>query len=327
MTKLNTLQYGSVEELSSLNHFSLNALRANNAFDAYTLEYKTLYNYKKIKTFSFSKEGFMALFLELDGEIAISKGESEAIIEGAKLYEKIGGTIVWLGLTQEGSVDFSALESSDVTFAFVSSYVMDSFVKIDLSDLQKYNELKIVSNASANFDAQSDIIYFDNYKLTGFNSSGVLLFNEDEFELLPVGVIDSIAVKICLDALKEQKFNTTLKGLFIEKLQTTFGDDIFFFVEPALTLEYTLHFGLKNLKARELIRTLALSKIYISNGEGCSLGLSRPSRVIQEMGFSEQKSREALSLSFCEALDEERVDAIVHLLFQKYRQIKLLNDE
>lgn len=327
MTKLNTLQYGSVEEFSSLSHFSLNALRANDAFDAYTLEYKTLYNYKKIKTFSFSKEGFLALFLELDGDIAVSKGESEALIEGARFYEKVGGEVLWLELTQEGQVDFTPLQTKSVAFAFVSSYVMDTFAKTELKELKQYKKMKIISNASAHFDAQSDIIYFDNYKLTGFNSSGVLLFNEEEFELLSIGMIDSIAVKICLDALKVQQFNLKLKNIFLQKLQEELGDDIFFFVKPSLTLEYTLHFGLKKLKARELIRTLALSKIYISNGEGCSLGLSRPSRIIQEMGYSELKSREALCLNFSEMLSEEKIKKIIKIIVTKYKQIRLLNDD
>jgi len=325
MTKLNILQYSTLDNLSISNDFSLSALSTNDSFEKCCFEYKERYGYKKIKTFSFSKEGFLALFLELDETIAVSKGESEAVVEGAKLYERIGGKIVWLGLNKEGLVDFTALQTQSLKLVFVSSYVMDTFVKTDLSELKQYENLKIISNASACVDTRSDIIYFDNYKLTGFNSSGVLLFNKEEFELLPIGTIDTISVKICLDALKAQEFNTELKHLFIEKLQRDLGDDIFFFVEPALTLDYSLHFGLRGIRAREFIRTLALSKIYITNGEGCSLGLSRPSRIIQEMGYGEDKSRESISLSFCEELRDEKVEEIVNMIVKKYKQIKLLN--
>ena len=82
------------------------------------------------------------------------------------------------------------------------------------------------------------------------------------------------------EALENQKFETTTKEIFKEKLQNILKDDAYFFVDNTQTLPYTLHFALKNIKARELIRTLALDEIYISNGEGCSLGLSKPSRIL-----------------------------------------------
>lgn len=98
-----------------------------------------------------------------------------------------------------------------------------------------------------------------------------------------------------------------------------------FFVNNNQTLPYTLHFALKNIKARELIRTLSLDEIYISNGEGCSLGLSRPSRVIQTMGYDETTSRNAITLSFSEKYDEQTIEKIVNKIAKKYLQIKVLN--
>ncbi len=80
MIKLNYLQYSKLENIEISNDFSLSALRANESFEALTLEYKNLFGYKKLKTFSFSKEGFLALFLELKGRIAISVGECEILI-------------------------------------------------------------------------------------------------------------------------------------------------------------------------------------------------------------------------------------------------------
>ncbi|MFW2308252.1 cysteine desulfurase, partial [Aliarcobacter butzleri] len=61
------------------------------------------------------------------------------------------------------------------------------------------------------------------------------------------------------------------------------------------TLPYTLHFALKDIKAREIIRTLAFDSIFLSKGEGCSLGLSKPSRIIQAMGYDETTRRNAIS--------------------------------
>ena len=129
-----------------------------------------------------------------------------------------------------------------------------------------------------------------------------------------------------LQTLKKQSFETSQKDLFKEKLVEVFKDDIYFFVDSKQTLEYSLHFALKNIKAREIIRTLALNSIEITNGEGCSLGLSMPSRVIQEMGYEELISRNAISLTFTQKFEIEEIEKTVKTFAKKYKQIKVLNE-
>lgn len=322
MIKLNYLQYSKLQNIEISNDLSLSALRPNDAFEVLTLEYKKIFGFNKLKTFSFLKEGFLGLFLELKGKIAISCGECEILIEAGKFYESLGFQITWISLNKDGKVNLYELENKNIDFLFLSSYVMDTFVKTSIEEAKKLTSAKIISNASANFDKNSDVIFFDNYKLIGFNTSGVVLFNDEVFSLLEVGKIDSIAVKLCLDALKNQKFNYKLKTIFLEKLKEKFQENIYFFVNPNDTLEYSLHFGLKGIKARELIRTLALNKIFITNGEGCSLGLSKPSRIIQNMGYDETTSRNAISFSFVDDMNEEEITKLVNTLYLKYKQIK-----
>ena len=202
---------------------------------------------------------------------------------------------------------------------------MDTFVKTPLEEVKKISSFKIISNGTAQISSFSDAIYFDNYKLTGYNLSGVLLFEkEDFFELLHIGFIDTLAVKYCFEALKVQKFDYKMKELFLKKLKEKLKDNIYFFVNPEDTLSYSLHIALKGIKARELIRTLALNKIFLTNGEGCSLGLSKPSRIIQEMGYDEIISRNSIHFSFKEELTEEKVEEIVNIIVNKYLQIKAL---
>ena len=326
MIKLNFLQYSKLQNIEISNDFSLSALTPNDAFETLTLEYKKIFGFNKLKTFSFSKEGFLGLFLELKGKIAISCGESEAIIKAGQLYESLGFEIIWIKLNEDGKVNLKKIENENIDFLFLSSYVMDTFVKTSIEDIKQITKAKIISNASANFDKNSDVVFFDNYKLIGFNTSGVLLFNDEIFSLLEVGKIDSLAVKLCLDALKNQNFNYKLKAIFLEKLKEKLQENIYFFVNSNDTLEYSLHFGLKGIKARELIRTLALNNIFISNGEGCSLGLSKPSRIIQNMGYDESTSRNAISFSFVDAMQNEDIEKVIDILYLKYKQIKALND-
>ena len=326
MFKLNTLQYNPQDIQISLENYSLDSLLTNNNFDELCVKYKEKFNFSKLKTFAFSKEGFLGLFLELKGKIAISLGECEALVNAGKLYESLGFDIVWISLKKDGKVNLVELENQDINYLFLSSYVMDTFVKISLSEAKKLTNAKIISNASAHKDELSDAIYFDNYKLTGYNLSGVILFEDEKlFELLHIGFIDTLASKHCFEALENQKFDLQMKEKFLEKLKEKFQDNIYFFVEPNDTLDYSLHIALKGIKARELIRTLALNKIFLTNGEGCSLGLSKPSRIIQAMGYDELTSRNSLQLSFATSFSDEEIEKIVNSMYLKYKQIKSLS--
>ena len=327
MFRLNFLQYNNMQNLHINSDISLNILSSNESYLKLENELKNRYSFEDINSFSFSKNGFLSLLLELNskGKIAISLGETQSLIDGAKLFESLGFKIIYLDLLKDGSVDTSKIEKENIDFLFLSSYVMDTFVKTNLEEIKKLTNAKIISNASANFDKNSDVIYFDAYKLTGFFTHSLILFNNDLFEEQVISQKDSIALRNILEALKEQKFELEMKNIFKERLQKVLKDDIYFFVDEEKTLPYTLHIGLKNIKARELIRTLALDEIYISNGEGCSLGLSKPSRIIQTMGYDELTSRNAITLSFCEKYDDNTIEKIVNKIAKRYLQIKVLN--
>lgn len=326
MVKLNCLQYVRLNEINISKDYSVSALSPNDTFDNLCLQYYQKFKYKKIKTFGFSKEGFLGLLLELKGTIAISIGETQALIDGAKLYEKLGFEIHWIPLSRDGTVNLYGLKNENIDFLFISSYVMDTFVKIDLKKVRKNTKAKIISNGTANIDTTSDAVYFDNYKLNGYNVSGVMLFDDDFFDLIPIGLMDTVALKLCYEAIENRNFNHTVKNIFLDELLEVFNDEIYFFVNAQHTLEYSLHFGFKGIKARELIRTIALSKIFISNGEGCSLGLSKPSRIIQEMGYDEVTCSTALSLSFNNDFSLDEIKRIVYTLYMKYKQLKILNE-
>ncbi len=326
MYKLNSLQFPQIKELEINSNYSVEPLKNNLGFDTLIHEFKKEFGYKSLNSFAFTKEGFFAFMCELNGSIAVSLGECEAIIQGAKLYESLGNSVVWVGLTKDGSLDYNECKDIKTDYFFVSSYIMDTFVKVDLEKIKQSTTSKLISNCSANKYAKfADIILFDAYKLTGYGTCGVILYSQDELEEQYLGETDALGIKLIYDALKNQGFTSVCKESFLKVLKEGFNEDLYLFVDPSSTLEYSFHFGLKGIKAREIIRTLSLSNILVTNGEGCSLGLSRPSRIIQEMGYEEIESRWALSLTFTEELNSEEIEKIVKTMSRKYRQIKALS--
>ena len=327
MHKFNILQYNNMQNLHIKNDMSLNILSNNEEYNKTEKEFKEKYSFENINSFSFSKSGFLSLLLELSkkGKIAISVGETQSLIDAAILFEELGFEIIWIDLLKDGNVNIQKVEGLDIDFIFISSYVIDTFVQTSIEKIKKSTNAKVISNSSAHFDKNSDVIYFDPYKLTGYFTHGLILFNEDLFEEQAISIKDGIALFNILEALKNQKFEISIKDIFIEKLKEILEDDIYFFVDNTQTLPYSLHFALKNIKARELIRTLALDEIYITNGEGCSLGLSKPSRIIQAMGYDELTSRNSISLTFTQKLEDIEIEKIVNKIAKKYKQIKVLN--
>ncbi len=325
MIKLNTLHYPVVNDINIPKEFSLDILKNNELYLESESSFLKKYSFSQLKTFSFSQDGFLSLLFELKdkGNIAISLGETNALVEAGKLYEKLGFDITWIHLTKDGQVNFADITNPDVKFLFISSYIMDTFVKTDLAKVKKLTNTTIISNGTVESSKSSDAVYFDPYKLVGFNSSGVLLNNE-LFKKQTIGYTDNISVYLIFKALNNQNFIYTLKKKFKENLEEIFGEDIYYFVDTNITLDCTLHIALKGIKARELIRTLSLDEILITNGEGCSLGLSQPSNIIQAMGYSEEISRNGISLSFCEDVDDTNIEKVCKLFYRRYRQIKVL---
>ena len=326
MFKLNSLQY-NMQNLHIKDGLSLNILSNNEEYADLEKEFKNKYSFENINSFSFCKSGFLSLLIELNkkGKIAISIGETQSLLDAGLLFEELGFEVIWIDLLKDGNVNIEELKDLNIDFIFISSYVMDTFVQTSIADVKKLTNTKVISNASATFDKNSDVIYFDPYKLTGYSFHGLILFNDNLFEEQAISNKDSIALYNILEALKNQKFEISIKETFKNKLQEVLQDDIYFFVDNNQTLDFSLHFALKNIKARELIRTLALDEIYITNGEGCSLGLSKPSRIIQAMGYDVTTSRNSISLTFTQKLEDEEIQKIVNKIAKKYKQIKVLN--
>lgn len=323
MIKLNSLQYPNVLPLEFDENITLHPLKNNDLVEKDIKEFSSHFGFKELKTFKFNKDGLLSLMLNLKGKITVSLGESEMIVQAALELKNRGFEIDLIPLKKDGEVNLEKIEKCD--YIFCSSYVMDTYVKTNLEEVKELSEAKIIGNISATLDSSfCDIALLDSYKLTGYSIDSVVL-HSGEFSEVPNSEISTISIAQIKKNIKNIKREITIKSKFLEELKNVFNENIHFFVEPSKTLDYTLHFGLKGIKAREIIRTLALDLIYVTNGEGCSLGLSKPSRILQEMGYEESQSRWVLSLDFSDDLDDETIKKCVKKIAKKYRQIMILS--
>lgn len=85
----------------------------------------------------------------------------------------------------------------------------------------------------------------------------------------------------------------------------------------------TLALGLKGIKARNLIQSLLFDGLNVINGQECLFGFARPSFVLREMGYTQEQSRELLSLSFLD-ISPSLIPQIAQKIAQKYAQLRAL---
>lgn len=323
MVKLNSLQYPIVLDIDFTEKITMQPLKDNTILEEKIIKFSNTFGFEKLKTFKFDSSGILSILFELKGRILVSVGESEPIVDAAKKFQQLGFDIDFIPLTKEGRLDYEKISKCD--YVFCSAYIMDTYVKVDLNKVKELSTAKLISNISATINPNiSDLIILDAYKLTGYSIDSILLYNE-EFEDAFNSQISTVSIYQIEKAIENKTVKNEYKKLFMETLNEEFNTNIFYFVNPNECLEYTLHFGLKGIKAREIIRTLALDSIFVTNGEGCSLGMSKPSRILQEMTYEEVESRWALSLDFSVDLDEETIKKVVKTMGKKYRQIIALN--
>lgn len=97
------------------------------------------------------------------------------------------------------------------------------------------------------------------------------------------------------------------------------------FLPDGDTLPNTLLIRLPQIKARTLVNAMKIDGIFITNGENCSLDMGKPSSVVQSYGYSEDESREAISLSWDPQADQVSLFEAINKLIFRYKQIRSMS--
>ena len=161
MYELNFLQYKNMQNLHIKDSLSLNILSNNEDYSSLEDSFKKEFAFESLNYFSFCKSGFLSLLLQLNkkGKIAVSLGETQSLIDACEIFFSLGFDILYLDLNKDGSVNLDKLKDQKIDFLFLSSYTVDTFYKNNLENVKKLTDAKIISNASASFDKNSDVAF------------------------------------------------------------------------------------------------------------------------------------------------------------------------
>lgn len=123
-------------------------------------------------------------------------------------------------------------------------------------------------------------------------------------------------------SLKQECSGIDYACRFFEHIKEILHDDVYRFYN---TPKNTLPLGLVSSRARNLIQSLLFDDISLINGVDCLYGFSSPSFVLQLMGFSEDRARELLCLSFNnQNIDDTTIKESAIKIANNYLQLKKL---
>ncbi|PHM16753.1 MAG: hypothetical protein CJD30_09860 [Sulfuricurvum sp. PD_MW2] len=252
------------------------------------------------------------------------------------LLEKSGRSIVWIDADKEGRLRESSLahaKEQGASYLICALVDEDTFYKESIEKLTQYFDRKHllldISNA-LKLEMIPDVYaaFVWGYKTGSFKHSGVFLSHEKSLNSDMIPYIDLTVyehfyrsyLNFVSESFKDTKM---LRDEFIKRVAEALGSNMTLMINPLSTLSNCCYIRFDGIYARDLIRSLALEGIYLTNGELCSLGLSQPSRILQTMGYSIEEARESISFSFGNVTLEE-IEYIANKIVHKYRQLRAI---
>ena len=356
MIRLNFLQYNPLD-LNIDKNYSLDSLSTNFEFENLCKEFLNYFSFKKLKTFSFSKEGFLGLILELNSKIAVSLGESQALIDACKMYEKLGFEITYLEpeprtglITPEmvkaalrpdtilvslmmvnneiGTItDVAAigeLTRANKTFLHVDAAQAAGKVEIDLStmkiDLMSFSGHKIYGpkGIGALFVRRSPRVRLKAQMHGGGHERGMRSGTLATHQIVGMGEAFEIAGKT-MQAEQER-----LRHLR-DKLWNGFQDleQVFLNGHPTENVANYLNVSFNFVEGESLI--MGIKGLAVSSGSACTSASLEPSYVLRALGRSDELAHSSLRMTIGRFTTEEEIDYAISTIRENVARLRELS--
>lgn len=268
--------------------------------------------------------------------IAFSSKLPYFLYQAGILLEKSGRTVFWVDADKEGGLSEFSLalaKEQGASYLVCSAVDEDTFYQEPLEKLIPYFDrehiLLDISNALKLESIPNTYAAFIwGYKTGSFKHSGLFLSHKSSLNSEMIAFIDLTVYEHFYHAYLDTVSGslTSMKCIrdqFLSSMRDALGPSMTLMINPGLTLPNACYVRFDGIYARDLIRSMALERIYLTNGELCSLGLSQPSRILQTMGYSIEEARESISFSF-ENVTFEEIEYIANKIAHKYRQLRAI---
>ncbi len=257
----------------------------------------------------------------------------------AEVLEKLGHKTYKMEVNRNGLVnwekvksDLSQYKSIILNFTWVNN---ETGVKWDLKNaIDLKNSLNCIIHVDAvqsigkiedwtELEKSIDCYTFSSHKFGGLKGHG-FSFVKPDLKIDPIiiggghqksirpGTENPMGAKCAALALEEVNKNFNYKDIlnfknkFEESLKLSIkGKGDIFAVESDSRCASTLYFYIDGTKADTLLMALDMAGIDVSTGSACSSGAVGPSRVLLEMGHSEEIAKSGIRISFSPQVKEE----------------------
>lgn len=311
--------------LRSGDEYSINKLNALNSF--FAKEFGFLYSsYTDFSPYSIAL--FLQSVLPQNAKLAYSSKLGFYCANAVHILKSFGIVCIEINANKDGSFCKKSILSAKeqgANYFFTSLIDDDIFYKNSLEHFDLDKTILDISNSVKKSEIPNKYLagIIHGYKLGSLKSGGIFLSNKvQDFNLQDIDLFGYSHLESAYLAYEIDKNSKSLKDIFIKKLQDILKDSIYFYANS--DLDNGVCIGFKNIIARDFIRSLAIDGIFATNGELCSLGLSRPSNIIQKLGFSEMEARNAISFSF-NNLEQKDIEFLAKRIAFKYKQLIAIN--
>jgi cysteine sulfinate desulfinase/cysteine desulfurase-like protein len=318
LLKLRSGNEESIDKLKELNSYFSNRFgHLNSSF----FDFSPYSIYKLLKIVSSNQ----------NSTIAVSSKVSHFVYEGVLLAQETGIKIVFVEVDKNGFLDIDSLKKAKeigAEFLVCSLVDEDVFLIENMKEVNKYfantQIIADISNAlSLDIPKDFNATFLWGHKLGCSKNSGVLMHDFNEVDFIDrVDLREYDRIQKSLENLQVINQETN-REYFIKMLKDNIGESFDILVDTTYTLNNSFCAIFKGIKARDLIRTLALENIFVTNGEYCSLGLSKPSRIFTLIQKGDVKNHEVLSISF-DNLTKEEISYLAKRIALRYLQIRAI---
>ncbi|MDD3467717.1 MAG: hypothetical protein PHE67_11255 [Campylobacterales bacterium] len=281
----------------------------------------------------FSIAHYISFVLPKDAPLAYSAKLSYFCMQAIEILSKSGVKTITVEADKSGSLSKESMRDArtkGAEYLFCAAVDEDTFLMEEMENIFEFfpaqKTILDISNAVKRVDTPKTLLsILWGYKLGSFKHSGVALCeypNAAMLENIDIGVYGHL--KSAYECYGVDEWAKQKRDLFLSILNKEIGNDIFYFVDTELCLANSVYIGFDGILARDFIRTLALDGIYVTNGELCSLALSKPSRILQSIGYGEDKARNGISISFEPNITDEEIKYVASKIAFRYKQLKAI---